>query len=159
MTVVGSSNKVLASQDNPPPVYNVNGVDAATSPTGWTFSTGCRRMRSTNNNVGNLPSPSGSAYYDIMPGTGKFMTTTVENLVVGRQYQIGGFVSNRPNYVPSAVEVRFDGVAVFETTTANGFVAFGPVTVLATATSHTLGIFNVSSVTEGTIYIDGLYMK
>ena len=105
-TVVDSSKNMLASQYNAAPIYNVNGVYAAVSPTGWTFDSGSRRMRSTSNDFGNLPSPSGSPYYRIIIGTGKHMTTTVEHPVIGRQYQISGFISNRPNYFESALDVQ-----------------------------------------------------
>ena len=158
-TVVDCPN-MLASQDNPPPVYEWSGVDV-TCPTGWTSSEhGYGRMRSGNNAYGNLPSPSGSPYYNKIQGSGRFMTTIVGNLLIGRPYQLSGFMSSRPDFDPSVLEIKVDGVVILHTGPLGaGFVAFGPITVIATATSHTLGFFNASDVGDRTVLIDGLSLK
>ena len=118
-------------------------------------------MRKNNNAWGGLVNPSGSPYYNLIQGTGGSLTTKVANLVVGQSYQLSGFVSNRPGFLPSAFEVRMDGAVILPKmiATANTFIPFGPITVQAKAITHTLGFYNVSDPGDRTVLLDGLLFK
>ena len=151
---------LLPSQDVPPIVSDWSGTDG-TNPIGWTFINGARRVRNTNNAWGNLPNPSASPYYNLMQGAGSVLRTTVPNLVVGRSYQLSGYVSNRPGFPASALEVALDSKIIIPKMGPldSKFVPLGPVTVQATATSHILEFRNVSAPGDCTVLLDGLSFK
>jgi hypothetical protein len=148
---------LLPLQDDPTAIFGINGTDG-TSPVGWTFIKGAKRVRNTKNAWGNLPNPSGSPYYNLMQGGGSVMRTTVPNLVVGRSYQLRGYVSNRPGFPASAFDVTLDSKTLVPKMNPleSKFVPFGPVTIRATATSHILEFRNVSDPGDRTVLLDGL---
>jgi hypothetical protein len=150
-------DNLIPSQNNPPPVFNANGSDWNT-PTGWTFSSGAKRIRSGTNAFGNLISPSNVPFYNLLQGTGTFMRTNLQNLVIGKMYKLSGYVSNRPGSPVSMFEMKLDAVVIIPPTdpSATKFVPLGPVMVQATATSHTLEFRNVSDPGDCSVMVDGL---
>jgi hypothetical protein len=156
-TINAIQGNLIPPQNNPPPVFNANGTDG-TTPTGWTFS-GARRLRSGTNAFGNIISPSNAPFYNLLQGTGKFLRTNLQNLVIGKMYKLSGYVSNRPGHPVSMFEVKLDAVVIIPPTdpSAIKFVPFGPVMVRATATSHTLEFRNVSDPGDRSVMFDGLW--
>jgi hypothetical protein len=126
------------------------------SPNGWSFSGNTYRVSGTGNVFADVKSPSGSKFYNVMQGSSAYMTTQLENLTIGKSYQLRGFVSDRPWSGPSSFEVRLDNSVILRMNNlADVFVPFGPITVLATAPIHELG-FYVSPSGDYTVMVDGL---
>ena len=128
-------------------------------PPGWTGT-----LRALPSTLPNIPNPSGELYYFGVIGHGHSLTATVPNLVVGQSDQIGGYVYGavcEPKF-----EVKLDTLVVLPkaSTPNDKFVTFGPVTVKATATSHTIEYCNVTDNETPTCYMStllftGLFFK
>lgn len=112
--------------------------------TGWTGSAGTFRMPAAIMTSTNTPNPSGDPFYFYLALCGDILSATISNLVIGRSYQLSGYIlciDDAVFRVTMDDHILIPKMSQIPTTT---FVTFGPITAQAFATSHMIHFCNDS---------------
>ena len=88
-----------------------------------------------------IPNPSGDLFYFCLAICGDILSATVNNLIVGRTYQLSVYIIGPENTIFSDV---MDEHILVPKTTNTEFIRVGPTNARATATSHTIHFCNDS---------------